>query len=67
MHTNIEMQRANPSSSITDHLIHSPHNFKALTGSEKYEIVNVIGIFYDTTSNSHDQAKRKGEVTRWFN
>lgn len=37
------------------------------TGSEVYEIVNMIGIFYDTTSNSHDQAKRKGMVTRWKN
>lgn len=37
------------------------------TGSEIYEIVNMIGIFYDTTSNSHDQAKRKGKVTRWKN
>lgn len=72
MHTNIEMQRANSSLPITDHLIHSPYNFKTLSSRQavRYtgsEIVNMIGIFYDTTSNSHDQAKRKGMVTRWKN
>ena len=42
MHTNIEMQRANPSLPITDHLTHSPYNFKTLSSRQAVRYTRLL-------------------------